>query len=295
MNVRDLRYFQMIARSGSLAAATQRLNITQPALTKCIDRLEAHFQAPLFERSGRNIALTPMGQVLDRWAGQILQGMDDAAREISDYSGGRAGHVCVGAAATITETLMPRVIRRMAQDAPSITLELNIGMGDVLRAALREDKLDLLISPLHEDDEFDCEVVRHDEVVVVASSEHPLAGRRVRASDLAIYPWILPPASVALRIWLDGQLAILGLPPPRVQVEVNSLVQMPKLIMETNFLSFVSRRMLEREREYGSLREIVVPEIVYRRTFGIITRRGGYVSRAARTLVSCIQAVCAED
>lgn len=295
MNMRDLRYFQAIARSGSLAAATQRLNITQPALTKCIDRLEAHFQAPLFTRNGRHIEPTPMGRVLEQWAGKILQGLDDAFQEISDHSGGRAGHVRIGVAATITETLMPQVISRMARDAPAITLELTVGMGDVLRAALRDDRLDLLVSPIEENDEFLCEAVRRDEVVVVASRAHPLAGRHVAPEELAGYLWILPPPSVALRIWLEAQVAALGLPRPRVQVEVNSLVQMPKLIAGTTFLSFVSRRMLDRDREYGNLAQIAVPELVYRRTFGIITRRSGYVSSAARTFVACMKAVCAED
>ena len=201
----------------------------------------------------------------------------------------------IGAAATVTESLMPEVIRRMARDAPAITLDLTVGMGDVLRAALREDKLDLLVSPIEDNDEFRCEAVRKDEVVVVASREHPLVGRRAAPEELSGYPWILPPPSVALRIWLEAQIAALGLPQQRVQVEVNSLVQMPKLIAGTAFLSFVSRRMLDRDREYGNLSEIAVPELVYRRTFGIITRPSGYVSSAARTLMACIRAVCAEE
>lgn len=68
-------------------------------------------------------------------------------------------------------------------------------MSDVLRDALREDRLDLLVSPATEDDEFVCEPILEDHVVVVASSDHPLVKGPRRLSDLAHYPWVLPPRS----------------------------------------------------------------------------------------------------
>ena len=66
MDLRDLRYFETIAELEHIGRATERLHRTQPALTNCIRRLEESFGAPLFEKAGRGIRLTPAGQVLRR-------------------------------------------------------------------------------------------------------------------------------------------------------------------------------------------------------------------------------------
>jgi DNA-binding transcriptional LysR family regulator len=79
MDFRDLKYFAVIAEEGHVGRAAERLYKTQPALTKCIDRLEEQLGAPLFERVGRGIRLTPVGEaLLPRAAHQPDDGRDRA-------------------------------------------------------------------------------------------------------------------------------------------------------------------------------------------------------------------------
>ena len=288
MNERDLRYLVAIAQNGSLRQASEALNITQPALTKCIDRLESEVNAKLFERKGRQIFPTDVGEVLVRRARTILRSIDEAQREVSDYAEGRIGHIRVGAAATLTEFLMPNVVSRLITVSPGITIELIVGMSDVLRDALREDKLDLVISPMVESDEFNCRPIINDQVVVVASRDHPLFNKAPTLDDLRHYQWVLPPQSVALRKWLEQTFERLGLPAPKVKVEVNSLALMPKLIAKTALLSFVSRRTLSKREASDQLAELKFEETTYNREFGILTRREGYVPAASQVLIDLL-------
>lgn len=283
MNERDFRYLVAIGQTGNLGLASAQVHVTQPALTKCIDRLEAELGVVLFERRGRQLVPTEAGEILIRRAKSLLRDMAGVQREIREHALGTSGHVRIGAAATATETILPRVIRRAQRETPGITIELMVAMSDVLRDALREDRLDILISPATEDDEFVCEPILEDHVVVVASRDHSLARGRRRLADLVRYSWVLPPATVALRRWLEHAFEAEGLPPPTVSVEVNSLTLMPTLIRGTELLSFTSRQRLEHGAT-PDLVELPFAETTYRRAFAILHRSSGYFSPACRVI-----------
>jgi DNA-binding transcriptional LysR family regulator len=205
LDLRDLAYFEVIAETGHLGRAADRLGRTQPALTKCIQRLEAAIGAELFTRAGRGIALTAVGEVLLGYARQMRSTMDTSLRDVRAFASGEAGHVRVGTGPTMAEFLLPQVCSALIAAAPDITVGTFIGMDAVLRSTLRAGGLDLLVSPVlaGEEREFTINVFGRDEVVVVAAHGHPLCGRPVTIHDLAPYKWVLPDRSVALRQWLD--------------------------------------------------------------------------------------------
>lgn len=289
MNERDFRYLVAIGQTGNLGLAAEQVHVTQPALTKCIDRLEAELGVTLFERRGRLIVPTEAGALLIRRVKGLLHDISGLQRELREHARGTSGHVRLGAAATATEALLPQVIRRVQRDMPGITIELMVAMSDVLRDALREDRLDLLVSPATEDDEFVCEPILEDHVVVVAARDHPLARGPRRLGDLVRYPWVLPPDTVALRRWLDRAFEAAGLPPPAAKVEVNSLTLMPTLLRGTELLSFTSRQRIGQGTP-PELVELAFPETTYRRAFALLRRSRGYFSPACREVAACLSA-----
>jgi DNA-binding transcriptional LysR family regulator len=288
VNERDLRYLVAISECGNLRLASARLNITQPALTKCIMRMEDETGTKLFQRKGRLIVPTSVGNVLIRRARSIIQSIDETQREIHDYVNGSRGHARLGVVATITEFLMPDILTDLTRSSPNVTLKLTIGMTDFLFDNLRRDELDVVISPVYESEEFDCLPIMKDQVVIVASRHHPLAGKPPSLEELKKYKWILPQSSVGLRVWLERAFERLSLPPPQVQVEINSLPLMPKLIAQTELLSFTSRQNLTRTNGGGNLIELPFSEMTWERQFGIFTRKGGYIPTASQVLVDRI-------
>src|SRR6185437_720241 len=225
MELRDLAYFQAIAEIGHLGRAAEQLGRTQPALTKCIRRLEESLNAELFQRAGRGLKLTPVGEVLLARASKLRNEMKNAVREVTDFAKGEAGHIRIGSGATTTEYLLPLLAKRILRETPSVTLELVVGMNDVLRNALRKGQLDLVLGPLPEieDDDFENIAAMEDEVVVVVSENHPLLSQKVRMADLLRHKWILPASTVAMRQWLDRAFDSRGLRRPAVQIESTSI------------------------------------------------------------------------
>jgi DNA-binding transcriptional LysR family regulator len=292
MDLRDLHYFETIAEMGHLGQAAEKLCRTQPALSKCIDRLEAELDAALFRREGRRLKLTPVGDVLLARGKALRRAMEEVAREVGDVARGAMGNVRVGSAATAAEYLLPQVCGALLKKAPGVTMELVIGMSDVLRKSLWAGQLDIVVGPLSaHDDGFATWPIAEDEVVVVGRHAHPIfRSRRIGMADLCKYRWVLPAQTVATRQWLDQAFRQFSLPPPQVQIAANSISMMPRLIARTDLLSFISRKNLGPGKVGAPLREVPLAQTTMKRTFGILSRADSYLSPAARCLVEVVQA-----
>jgi DNA-binding transcriptional LysR family regulator len=297
MDLRDLQYFETIAETGHLGSAAEKLFRTQPALSKCIDRLEAELGTELFQREGRRLRLTPVGEVLLARARVLRRTMEEATREVSDFAKGVMGNVRVGSAATAAEYLLPEACSELLTQAPGVTVDLVIGMNDVLREALRTGQLDIVVGPLSKREmEFMSWPIVDDEVVVVGRHQHPLfRSGRIKMADLCDYQWVLPAKSVATRQWLDQTFADHHLPLPRVQIASNSISLLPKLIARTDLLSFISRKNLGAGNVGAPLREVSVPQTEMKRSFGVLCRADGYLSPAAQCLLDIFKNITTDS
>lgn len=284
MELRDLHYFETIAKTGHLGRAAKELCRSAPALTKSIHRLEQAVGVRLFERVGRGLRLTLEGHALLVRARHLRQVVDEAVREMGDLSGGLAGCVRLGIVPTMAQYLLPAACRVLLAQVPSVTLETTIGMSPVLYQSLKAREIDLAVAvvPLASS-ELESFPIIEDEVVVVAGSSHEIFRKRAKMQDLTAYRWVLPAASyeAELRLWLERAFEVAGLPTPCVQIQTNSITLLPRLIAETGLLSFVSRRNLGAGRIGAPLKEVRLKETTMRRQFGVVHRKDAYLPPAA--------------
>lgn len=290
MDLRDLTYFETIAELGHLGRAAEKLNRSQPALTKSIQRLEESFGTRLFQRDGRRIKLTPVGELLQARARDLQQRIAETQREVRDFASGMVGIVRVGCAASMAEYLMPKLTSALLQRSPDLTFKLVIGQDDVLRESLDSGQLDLIICALIPDDEHVSSFpIFQDEAVVVASRQHPIFQAPIHMSDLCAYRWVLPPVGVSSRKWLDSTFAAHGLPLPRVQIEANSISLLPGLIAQGHLLSFLAREFLESGKTMQHLREVALEHTTMKRTIGVTIRSASYLSPAAHGMLRMLR------
>ena len=295
MDLRDLTYFETIAELGHLGRAAEKLNRSQPALTKSIQRLEESFGTKLFQRDGRRIKLTPVGELLQARGKVLQQSIAQTQREVRDFASGAVGNIRLGCAATMAEYLLPELTNAMLKRGPDLTLKLVIGQDDMLREQLRSGQLDMIIcAQLMDEVEFVGYPILTDEAVVIASRNHPIFKAPFQMSDLCQYRWVLPPVSVSSRKWVDEAFAANNLPLPVVQVEANSISLLPRLIAQTRLLSFIARETLEYGKNMQHLREVPLKQTTMSRTICVSVRREGYLSPAAHGLVQMLRASSGE-
>ncbi|MBU9843892.1 LysR family transcriptional regulator [Rahnella ecdela] len=287
MELKDLRYLLAIRDTGHLGRAAISLGITQPALTKCIQRLEKIYSAKLLLKAGRGIYLTEAGLLLCDRAQKIVHALEVTQRDMSSLADGNAGYIRLGAAASAAEFMLPKLTGQLLHAAPSVQLEIKVGLNDLLQSALREKQLDIILGFLPENgEEFIAIPLLDDPVVLVASKDHPLAGIHPTAEQLNQYSWLLPSRGVATRQWLEHRLLGAGYPLPRVQIEANTLASLRMVIAETHLLSFLSRRVLKEQQSAVALVEIPLPLLVMPRTFGLQFHSWSELTPAARKLAS---------
>ena len=284
MDLRDLVYFESIATIGHLGRAAERLGRSQPALSKCIDRLEDQVGAKLFEHSGRGLRLTEMGEVLLEQAQIMRRTMDESIRRLADHSNGAAGLLRIGVSPVSVLTILPALLERLLSANPQLRASVVTEGSDRLRVALRDQQIDLIVGPIDEMDyeEFVTLPLANDEMVVAGRRGHALAGARRTIADLAPYRWLLPNQTVMSRRWLDQMFARRQVDGPIVQVESNATLFLTRLIASTDLLAFLSRRDL------GVLQEIEVSELSMRRSLGAVHRRSGYQSPHMRRVLKAL-------
>ncbi|MFC7765103.1 LysR family transcriptional regulator [Leucobacter soli] len=114
----ELRILHALATTGSLTAAAASLGLSQPAVSQRIKRVETRLAVPLIERQGRGIRLTTAGNILADHGRTVVAEIDAALAAIEDLRGERGGTLRMVAFPSASATIIPAVMRRMAQEAP---------------------------------------------------------------------------------------------------------------------------------------------------------------------------------
>lgn len=288
IDLRDLRYFETIAELQHVGRAAEKLHRTQPALTSAIRRLEEACGAPLFEKAGRGIRLSPAGAVLLKWAQRMRFDMEDARREISEFGQGLSGQVRIGIVPTAAQFILPAAARQLLHEAPDVTMKTVVGLVDTLTPLLQAGELDLMVgTESGKDPRFSSELLAEDQIVVAAHARHELFQRKPKLEDLVRYRWVLQPAGAPTRDWLDHTFERRRLPRPQVQVESSMLLILPALIAETGLLSFISRHHLG-QAQGAQLKEVALRETTMRRRLAVTYRKDGYLSPAAKRMIQIL-------
>lgn len=148
MTPRQLKYFQEIARSGSITAAASKLHIAQPALSHHIGAMEEEIGTPLLLRHARGVELTPEGQRLLERATAILRQLDRLTDDVRGAGQGAAGTVSLFVVGSVATSLAVPLLRRLEQRAPGVRLQLSTGMSREARALVEARRVDLALLPV---------------------------------------------------------------------------------------------------------------------------------------------------
>ncbi|HEX2832452.1 MAG TPA: transcriptional activator NhaR [Thermoanaerobaculia bacterium] len=146
LNYHHLLYFWVVAREGSIAAATAKLNLTQPTISAQLRLLEESLGEKLFEKSGRRLVLTESGRIALRYADEIF-GLGRELRDVlRDRPTGRPVKIHVGIADVVPKLVAYRVLRPAFSAAPQVEIICREASSESLFVLLGQHELDLVIS-----------------------------------------------------------------------------------------------------------------------------------------------------
>ncbi|SDV46848.1 LysR family transcriptional regulator [Chitinasiproducens palmae] len=211
LKLSHLRLLTLFDAVGQIRLVAERLNLTQPAVSKQLAELEAGIGAPVLKRVGNRLFFTPLGEALLKRAREVFHQIEQARFEVDALTSGIHGKVSVGAVATVMPVFAPELVVEFKKRAPHVSVSLHEATSDRLFPMLSAGALDFVLSrtaPIGTAERFASRTLLDDPIVVVCGRDHPLAGRRkLVPADLAGLPWVLPPREaptfVALSRWLE--------------------------------------------------------------------------------------------
>lgn len=191
MEIDQLKYFLRVAELGNFTRAAEDLTVSQPALSRSIQKLEEELGQPVFERMTRSVALTEAGNLLLGRAREILSIIDDTKAAITDD--GKSGRVRVGAIPTIAPYFLPTVLRSFAADFPKATVVVQENTTEQLLKSCVQGQIDLAILALPLPAKYlEVEPLFEEELLLVLPPEHPLADKpTIRLKDVEAFPFVL--------------------------------------------------------------------------------------------------------
>lgn len=288
-DLHQLQAFTTIVSAGSLGRAAAILNITQPALSRTIKRLEDQVGAPLFERHSRGMQLTDIGKTLLPHALLLQRESDLAAEEINAMRGLAKGTVRVGAIGSIACGVLPAAIDAVLTKWPKLHVQVVEGVWDRLAEALVKHEIDLALGVAVPDAEDfvaakDCRW--EDWSYIVAAPNHPVRSKRaLQLTDLMEERWAILPKGTAPYEHMEQVFASNGLGVPNVVVETRSITTLKSLIARSGFLGWMAEPMYEAERQAGMIDSIQIPGTSGHRILTAFRRRSGILPAPSSKLL----------
>jgi DNA-binding transcriptional LysR family regulator len=252
LRLKDLHTLQIVADSGSMAKASQRLALSQPAISKAIADMEHTLGAPLLDRSARGVEPTEHGRVLIERSRIIFDEVKQGIKEIERLADPTQGEIRIGAIEPVAAVLS-EIINRLTRRYPRITYQATVGDTDMLARKLRERALDVVLTrwnALTQAADLVAETLYTSTLAVMADKDHPMASRkRLALPELMEQQWALAPADTFLGRVVADLFERKKLPLPSSIVTTTSTLMRLNLMASGRFLSVLPTTML-RHRSY---------------------------------------------
>jgi DNA-binding transcriptional LysR family regulator len=284
----DLRTFVSVADLGSFRAASQALHLTQPALSRRVDKLEQALGFRLFDRTTRKVELNAMGRSFLPRARHVLNELDSALLGMTELSDRLRGHVTVACVPSAVGAFVAAALRDFHQQYPRIEVRLiDERATEVLLAVARGDA-DFGISYLGvQEPDLEFELLFQEEFVLACRRDHPLARRRrITWKELAQHECVVMAPGTGNRMLMDQALA--SLPHrPAWTCEVRHVPALISLIEAGVGIGAVPRYALPAGGTAG-LASIPLVEPGITRNIGVIRRRGRPLTPAAQAFYALL-------
>ena len=299
MELRQLKHFDEIVRASSFGRAADKLNITQPALSKSIRNLERSLGCILLERHPAGVTATDYGRVFLDHATLVTSELDRAVEELNELKGRGKGVVRVGAGATMSKYLLPQAVKRYIQGDGQGRVTFRDGLKDELLALLRCGEIDVMVGSIGRgpvDEDLRQESVLEDRITVVADAVHPLGGREpLSIADLAAHKWVLPDGSESEGEALQRAFRAANQGTIDCAVRTDSSLFMASLLKGSQFLSYLPAAPIALDAAYAHLVPIPTEPAIWAPVpVGVTYRRRGVMLQSTRRFINRLKDVGAE-
>lgn len=285
--LQQLRILKAVATEKNFTKAAELLYLSQPSISKQIQRLEKNLDISLLNRENNKISLTENGKVFLEYSERILALCEESCRALIDLKRGERGNLTIGTSQTIGIYLLPRVLALFAQNYPQIDLKVQVNSTRIIAKNVINREIDLAVVGGEIPDEFKKNLLLEDfvedEFSLIIPKSHPFAiKKKISRKDLYHLNFIALNSNSTIKKFIDNTLR-------QNQIETKQL----KIIMQLNSIegiktavslglgaAFVSSSAIEKEIELQRIEILQIENIRITRKLTIISNPECYKSKA---------------
>lgn len=283
MNYRQLQYAVLLSETGNFSQVAQRLNITQPALSKQILNLEKELGIQLFDRNNMPVALTPAGEHFIKEAKELLFKEDRLLRSMEQFKSGEKGSLVIGATPFRSSYLLPDVVMKLRVKYPGVQVKICEVGSEILRHKAAEGEFDFSIINLPVDEEiFDIIPIETDSLVLVVpnalAEKYELKDiEKIDFVKCSKLPFVVVGQTQEMRKLFEG-LCISADFIPDIAAEVVSITTAWKMACAGVGATLLPMQFVGNAFASEDVRVIKINDFAYLRQPAVITRKGQYIS-----------------
>jgi DNA-binding transcriptional LysR family regulator len=289
MNLNQLKIFYAAVKAGNLSAAAEQLFITQPAVTKSIQRLQEHYELKFIDYVGKKLVLTDAGEVLFRIAEKIFDMETYAEESIHEFQQLKRGRIRILSSESFGDYYLPEVIIPFCKAYPLVQVSMNILPTELVVENTASLKCDIgFISYPVDHEKLVVREILEDELVIITPRRHSLAGRHtLRPHDLEGQPLIMHEEESAPRRAIEDFLQR-----HRVQVgipmELSSNRAIKRAVEHGIGIALISRKVAEEEIAERRLVALSLAEAAMKRQFFMVRHRDKYISESLQRMMDMV-------
>jgi DNA-binding transcriptional LysR family regulator len=293
MEDHKLKVFCTVAETRSFSKTSEIIHLTQPAVSLQIQALEEIYETKLFDRSSSRVTLTPAGEVLYKYAKEILVLYASAEKVIGEMTGLVKGSITIGAGSTIGNYLLPSVISDFRKTHPKIKVHLFVANMQRVIELLNAGNINVgLIEGDVKRQKIVVEKLLSDELLLIVPTHHSWAKRKeVSIAELIEEPFILREAGSGTRQTIEKFLARHGitLQSMKVSMVLGSTQAIKEAVENGLGVSIISRWAARKEIKYGTLNMLSFKEEKMVRNFSLITYKNSVSSHAIEEFLTYLK------
>jgi DNA-binding transcriptional LysR family regulator len=285
-NLQQLRHFTALVEHGNFARAAEAVHLSQPALSRSIQALEASLECRLLDRHSRGISLTVHGQVVLEHAQRLLAGSRALENAVSQLGNLEAGELLLGSGPYPAARLVPEALGRMVSDWPRVRVNLIIDNWRGLRERLLTDKLELFVADvrdLEEDPLLHIEALGAYTGVMFCRPGHPLSRRNaISIKDMLAFPL----ATTQLPEQVEQDLRQFSEREQPVSIKCDNFMVLKALVAQSNVVSMAFTDVVAEDVKAGRLVVLPLVEKGFNQhsAYGLVSRAGHTLSPAAQAM-----------
>ena len=285
MDIRELKYFTQVAVSANYSAAAEKLYISQPALSKVIQKMERELGVKLFYTEHRQQCLTPEGRQLYDKAAKVIAEYDEIEEAVRSDKGLFSGHVHIGFPNVAGTCFFCELIADFSRQYPNIKLHIREDGSQRILSDVESGVLDVgcVVLPVSEET-FDASLFIRDSSCLVVSKDHPLAQRdSISLGELRDESFILLGADFSTHHDIKEALQQAGFEPNIVMLssQWDFVIQMVRLNYGVAFLP----RSLFQRFYYPGIPLLDIDGGFQMEDLGLVTKHGQYLPRSVKCFI----------